>query len=80
MIRTPIDLFFGLGERGRLARRHQRLAGGISTIPWAGRDALPGDRDGRAPRDRYLTSLKLTLDYHPLHKDYELNKMQTRRG
>jgi nucleoside-diphosphate-sugar epimerase len=33
---------------------------------------------GWKPTTDLRTSLKLTLDYHLLHKDYELNKMQTR--
>jgi nucleoside-diphosphate-sugar epimerase len=33
---------------------------------------------GWKPKTDLKTALKLTLDYHLLHKDYELNKMQTR--
>jgi nucleoside-diphosphate-sugar epimerase len=33
---------------------------------------------GWKPKTDLRTALKLTLDYHLLHKDYELNKMQTR--
>ena len=41
-------------------------------------ERVPDDKLGWKPKTDLKTSLKLTLDYHLLRKDYELNKMQTR--
>jgi hypothetical protein len=53
----------------------------LAAFPWPSRlGGTPSPATGTValPETALYTSLKLTLDYHLLHKDYELNKMQTR--